>query len=498
MVVELEKAVRRLNITFKHVFRLIIGGGLSLLLFSSGCKVGPDYAAPEIAPEPVWNESTQAEADRFAEGAEVDPQWWTVLGDPHLGELIRRAVEENHEIAITRQRVRSARQMIGVAESALLPQFAANASSTQMDFSENFPGLGHFFQLGQIDTRQELFSANIDAAWELDLFGGSQRQAEAAEARAEAVEFLRRGAVLTVVAEVARNYVQLQMAREQADALMRRIEVAHERVALVGVGIESEVLSEADLAPARAGLKALEIGLPPLRAKEAAAHYRLSVLTNQKPSHLFETLAQTPPLAAPPDQVPVGLPGEMLRRRPDVAQAERELAAATAEVGVATARFYPSFSLTGSAGRQAGTFTDLYETASGTWMIVPGIQWPIFQGGRLRAQLAASEAQSEAALMAYRSSILKAVAGVESALSRYAQAFKSREEGEAMLRRQRKVLDLAEAGHAAGVLSRMDTLRARDRYLATERQLVELRGAVLLALITLNKELGGGWELPGE
>ncbi|MFP4260834.1 MAG: efflux transporter outer membrane subunit [Opitutales bacterium] len=471
-------------------------GGLSLLLVSGGCKLGPDYTTPESQPESAWNESSRTESDRFAKGAEVDPEWWTTLGDTQLGDLIRRAVEQNHDLAIARQRVRAARQMIGVAESALLPHVGASASSVQMEFSENFPGLDAFFQRGQLDTRQELFSASIDAAWELDLFGGNRRRAEAAEARAEAAESMRRGAVLSVVAEVARNYVQLQMVREQADALRRRIAVARDRVDLVSAGIESDVLSESDLAQARAELKALELQLPPLRAQEAAAHYRLAVLSDREPADLFETLAQTPPLATPSDPVPVGLPGEMLRRRPDVAQAERELAAATAEVGVATARFYPSFSLTGSARRQAGAFTDLYETASGTWMIVPGIQWPIFQGGRLRAELEASEAQSETALLAYRATILKAVAGTESALSRYERAFESREDGEAMLREQQKALDLAAAGHEAGVLSGIDQLSAHNRFLETEQQLVQLRGEVLLALITLNKELGGGWEIP--
>jgi outer membrane protein TolC len=187
----------------------------------------------------------------------------------------------------------------------------------------------------------------------------------------------------------------------------------------------------------------------------------------------------------------------MLRRRPDVARAERELAAATADIGVATAQFYPSFSLTGSAGRQASRFTDLYETASGTWMIAPGIQWPIFQGGRLRAELAAVEAQNKAALLAYRATILQAVAGVEAALSRYARAFESREAGEAMLRRQEEALELAKAGHEAGILSGLEHLAARDRFLETDLSLVQLRGEVLLALVTLNKELGGGWDLEG-
>lgn len=473
----------------------MVGAGLAFLSLHGGCKLGPDYEAAETNSESVWNEATRSGADRFTEGVEVDPEWWSALGDPQLDALITRAVEENHDLAIARQRVRRARHMIDVAESALLPHVGASASSVQMEFSENFPGLYSFFQSGQIDTRQELFSGSIDAAWELDLFGGNRRRAEATEARAEAARAAQAGAVLSVVAEVARNYLQLQMHREQADSLSRRIAVARERVALVRSGTETQVLSERDLAQARAGLNALELQLPPLRAKEAAALYRLSVLTNQEPAELFEKLASTPPLPTPPDQVPVGLPGEMLRRRPDVARAEHELAAATADIGVATAQLYPSFSLTGSAGRQASRFTDLYETASGTWMIVPGIQWPIFQGGRLRAELAAVEEQNEAALLAHRSAILQAVAGVEAALSRYARAFESREDGEAMLRRQEEALELTEAGHAAGVLSGLEHLAARDRFLKTEQRLVQLRGEVLLALVTLNKELGGGWEL---
>ncbi len=481
-----------------HPATRVFGGGLlSLLLLSGGCKVGPDYTAPETEPTPAWNESAGAEPGRFAQGAEVDPEWWTALGDPQLGALIQRAVEQNHDIAIARQRARTARRMIGVAESALLPQVGANASSVQLEFSDNFPGLDSFFQLGQLDTRQELYSATIDAAWEIDFFGGNRRRAEGAVARAEAAEAARRGAVLTVVAEVARNYVQLQMIREQADVLRRRIKVALERVDLVRTGTQAEVLGEVKLARTQAALNALELRLPGLRAREAATLYRLSVLTNREPAAMFAELASTPPLPAPPDQVPVGLPGEMLQRRPDVAQAERELAAATADIGVAEARLYPSFSLTGSAGRQAGTFTDLYETASGTWMIVPGIQWPIFQGGRLRAELAATEEQGEAALLAYRSAVLGAVAGVESALSRYARAFESREAAEAMVRHQRDAVDLTQVGHEAGVLSGLDQLSARDQFLETERRLIQLRGEVLLALITLNKELGGGWDLPG-
>ncbi|MFP4494107.1 MAG: efflux transporter outer membrane subunit [Puniceicoccaceae bacterium] len=473
-------------------------GILPLLLLPGGCKVGPDYTPPEPEPASVWNEADGTDSDRFAQGAEIDPEWWTALGDPRLDELIRRAVEENHDIAIARQRARAARRMIGVAEAALLPHVGANASSVQLEFSENFPGLDSFFRLGQLDTRQELYSTTFDAAWELDFFGGNRRRAEAAEARAGEAEADRRGAVLTVVAEVARNYVRLQMIREQADALNRRIGVARERVDLVSEGVESEVLDHVELARARAGLKALEQRPPELRAEEAAALYRLAVLTNREPAAMFETLARTPPLPDPPDQVPVGLPGEILKRRPDLARAERELAAATAEIGVATAELYPSFSLTGSAGRQAGTFTDLFETASGTWMIVPGIRWPIFQGGRLRAELAAVEEQSEGALLAYRSAVLGAVAGVESALSRYARAFESREAAKAALRQQRNALELTEAGHRAGVLSGLDQLAARDRSLESEQRLIRPRGEVLLALITLNKELGGGWDLPGE
>jgi NodT family efflux transporter outer membrane factor (OMF) lipoprotein len=387
--------------------------------------------------------------------------------------------------------------MIDVAESRLLPQLGASASSTQMELSENVPVLDSFFRRGQVEPRQEFFSASFDAAWELDFFGGNRRRAEAAEARAEAVEEMRRGAVLTVVAEVAATYVDLQANRQQAGIVARQIKLAAERIDLVKAGLDSGTFSELDRSRAQAGKKALEARLPALRAAEAASIYRIAVLTGQEPSRMFEQLAVTPPLPSLPDVVRVGLPGEMLRRRPDVARAERTLAAATAEVGAAAALLHPSFSLTGMIGRQGGAFTDLYNSASGTWMIVPGLRWPLFQGGRIRAGVDAAEDAREAARLAYRGAILKAVSGVETALSRYARAFESREHLQEMLARREWIVSLADAGYDAGVFSRLDLLSAREKMLKVERKLTRSRAEVIRALIGLNKELGGGWEFSG-
>ena len=467
------------------------------ILLLTGCRIGPDYQPPNQKPAADWVEPARLESDRFAQGVEVDPAWWTELGDPLLGEIIRTAIKENHDLQIARQRVQKARRLIGVAESGLLPHIGVSASSTQIEFSENFPVLESFFDRGQADPRQELFSAGFDAAWELDFFGGTRRRAEAAEARAEAAEEMRRGAVLTVVAEVAATYVDLQAARQQADIVLRQMELSDERIDLVRAGIASDVQSELDLTGALARRKALEARLPILRAAEAAAVYRMAVLTGREPSRMLDQLADTPPLPSLPDVVPVGLPGDMLRRRPDVAQAERALAAATAEIGAAAALLYPSFSLTGMAGRQGGAFTDLYQSASGTWMIVPGIRWPLFQGGRIRAEVDAAEDAREAARLAYRRAILQAVSGVEAALSRYARAFESRERLQGVFVHQQRAVTLADDGVRAGVFSRLDLIAAREKLLQTDRKLIQSRAAVMRALIRLNKELGGGWDFSG-
>lgn len=318
---------------------------------------------------------------------------------------------------------------------------------------------------------------------------------QAASARAEAAEAARRHVLLTVVAESARNYFILRQSQEEAAALERSIALQQETIGLARDQRESGTGTQLDVERALAQLRALEARLPPVLAREAAAAYRLAVLTGRQPDAVYRQLAKRKPVPSPPDVVPTGLPGSMLRRRPDVARAELLLEAATAEVGVNVARLFPRFSLTGMAGYQAASFTDLHDPASGTWMIAPGIQWAAFEGGKIRAAIDASEAGRKEALAAYRSTILESVAEAEGALTRYARAFETREKTAGSFKHMEQAVELAREAYDAGVVSFFEVLEAQRQLAETRQLLAAARAEVLIALASLNKALGGGWPL---
>jgi len=483
--------------TRKFGGRAIFGAGLPLILGLAvpGCLVGPDYTEPETDASAVWGTDTARSSARLNSQTTPDPKWWKALGDADLERVVRLAVRRNSDLEQARQRARKARSLVGVAESRLLPTVSANGAYNQVRISENFPVLDRFFGRGQVSPEQELYSATFDAGWEIDIFGGARRRVQAAAGRAEAAEAGRRHVLLTVVAESARNYVSLRQSQEEAAALERSIALQEDTVALARDQDESGVGTRLAVERSLAQLRALEAQLPPVLAREAAAAYRLAVLTGRQPDAVHRELARRKPLPSPPDLVPTGLPGTMLKRRPDVARAERLLQAATAEVGVNVARLYPRFSLTGAAGSQAASFTQLHATESGTWMIAPGIRWAAFQGGRIRAAIDAAEAGRREALAAYRSAIRESVAEAEGALTRYARAFQSRNKTAGSLRHLEQAVQLARDAHDAGVVSFLEVLEAQRRLAETRQQLAAARAEVLIALASLNKTLGGGWPL---
>lgn len=465
----------------------------SALLFFTACKVGPDYEQPPAEFPSNWTAPVPGELNRISPEESPDLEWWGHLGDEALNTLIRRAVETNRDLEQAQARVRQARSLVGVAESRLLPRLGTSGSFDRIEFSENFPVIDRFLSSGQVSPTQDLYSAIFDAGWEIDIFGGVRRGVEAAGARLEATEAGRREVLLTVVAEVAKTYFELRRNQEQAVALRRNIDLQKEVVELSRAQLDSGTGTRLDLERALAQLSALEARLPPVLAGEAGAAYRLAVLTSQQPAEVYREFSEPEALPAPPDLVPVGLPGEMLKRRPDVARAERQLAAATAEVGVNVAALYPRFSLTGLAGWQGQSFTELFDAESGTWAIGGGIRWPVFQAGRLRSAVDAAEANREIVYQQYQMTILEAVAEAEGALTRYARAFESRNKLEDSLAHQQEAVQLARDAFDAGVVSFFEVLEVQRRLADTEQRLASSRAEVLLALAALNKALGGGW-----
>jgi len=420
--------------------------------------------------------------------------WWRQLEDPLLDQLVEQAIEANPKLMAARARVRKARALVGIAESGLLPQVAARGSYTEVELSERTPILEQFIRQGQVDTRQNLYDVGFDAQWEIDVFGGTRRAVEAGVARAAAAEAGLADARLSLKAEVIRHYIHLRLAQRQSAILTQQLKLQEQIVALAQEQLSAGVGTEFDLHRAQALNHSIRAQLPGFRIQELAALYRISVLTDEDTTVLSNRLSEIEALPQPPDLVPLGIPGSVLRRRPDIHKAEMQLKAATAEIGVNVAQLFPRFSLTGMAGAQASRFSNLFESGSGTWTILPGVSWALFQGGRIRTQIEAAELQQEEAFQSYRQVVNEAVAEVETALTRYGLSFQTRESLQSMVTVQRKAVELSREAYQSGVADFLDLLEAQRQLTNGSLKLAEARAETLLALATLEKALGGDWD----
>jgi len=469
--------------------------GLGFIFSMTACKVGPDYSAPELVAPEAWEARAAGDAiESTAMPLPPENLWWHELEDPQLDRLVEQALEANPNLQAARSRVREARALVGIAESGLLPQVGGRANYAEIELSERTPILEQFIRRGQVDTRQNLYDVGFDAQWEIDVFGGTRRAVEAGVARAAAAEASLADARLSLQMEVIRQYIHLRLAQRQLAILQRQSELQEQIVALAQERLSSGVGAALDLRRAQALEHRIRAQVPGFRIQKSAAIYRISVLTDEEPSELSERLDEVEALPQPPDLVPLGVPGDVLRRRPDIHQAEMRLKAATAEIGVKVAQLFPRFALTGGAGLQASRFARLFESGSGTWTILPGVSWAVFQGGRIRAEVEASGFQEDQAFQSYRQTVNQAVAEVETALTRYGLSFQTRESLRSMVDSQREAAELSKAAHESGVVDFLDVLEAQRQLSKGSLQLAEARGETLLALAALQKALGGGWD----
>jgi len=298
---------------------------------------------------------------------------------------------------------------------------------------------------------------------------------------------------LSVAAETARAYVELRGAQARLDVAERNSAAQRRTLNLVRLRRDVGVASEMNVFQAEAQLQRTEALVPPLRASMDASIHRLGVLCGMAPAALRERLAPRAPLPAVPDLVPVGLPSDLLLRRPDIRRVEHELHAATAYIGQREADLFPKFSLTGSYGLNSIHFSDLFRDESRAWTIMPGVRWAIFEGGRTRAAVAALEARREATLERWRKTVLVAFEDVETSLARYAESFVERERLASALAAQAEATRLANVRYMEGVDDLLTVLDAERRQLEVEEALARSRSGVLLHLVSLYKALGGGW-----
>jgi len=330
-----------------------------LTFLIQACMVGPDYNKPNTELGEDW---VGKSVSKQYSNQEPDLTWWDSLGDPQLTAYVKEAVNSNYDLVVASARVREARALRGVASSAFYPQIDSDTSYQRFRQSENgVIAIGTLSDLGFADEQGDLYQAGFDAFWEIDIFGGTRRSVEAATARLEAAVENRRDVLISVIAEVARNYIELRGAQRGLEVAEKNIRIQTDTLKLVENKFKTGLSSELDVARARVQLESTKASVPPIRTSIRASAYRISVLLGQEPRVLLEELIVTKPIPGTPDIVPVGLQSDLLLRRPDIRSVERQLKAATADIGVATADLFPRFFITGAVGLESVSFTDFFK-----------------------------------------------------------------------------------------------------------------------------------------
>jgi NodT family efflux transporter outer membrane factor (OMF) lipoprotein len=494
--------------------RLVLAAGLAGTVAVSGCTVGPDFAAPGWASPSSWFGGPKEVVRRRPSIPVADPidvEWWTLFHDPVLTGLERRVAAENLDVKVAEVRLAESRAQLGVARAALFPTLNGNASYVRQRASNNgvfavvpsAAGASAASGASGVSTGAvkgaglqpfDLWQGGFDASWEVDLWGGVKRSVESATASNEAANEAQRSVLLASLAEVARDYVQLRGVQTQLQIAHDNVRTARQSLDLTKQRAAGGVTTDLDVANASAQLRSTLAQIPPLEQQEAQLINALSLLLGQPPNALRADLATMKPVPPVPPRVPVGLPSELARRRPDIRQAEAQLHAATADIGVAQANFYPSLNLTGSIGLQSLQISKVFDINSKQYSVGPGLTIPIFQGGQLRSTLELREAQQQEAAINFQKTVLQAWHDVDNALTAYQAEQTRRAELVQAVFDNQHALVLAQSRYQQGVADFLTVLDAERSLLAAQLQEADSTTTVSSNLVALYKALGGGWE----
>lgn len=457
----------------------------------AGCAVGPDFVKPGnglhevvLAPRQDYAVTTPTS------GRGVPSHWWLLFNDPLLTQLQSRALAENIDLQMASERVEQSRAQLGIASSQLLPSVGAGASYAREALSEH----GKFAALGAPSSPGGFWQLAFDASWEIDLWGRARRAREGAGAALEATVYDREAARVALSAEVARAYLQLRGTQAQLDIAEQNLRVAERTLSMAANRERNGVATRFETASARAQLATVRSMVPELNQRRNTLLNALALLAGEKPRALDAQLRESMPLPSLPASIPLGLPSELARRRPDILRAEAQLHATTAAVGVAKADFYPRVGLRGRIGVEAFDSGDLASWDSRFFSIGPTVYLPIFQGGRLTQRLALSESRQKTAALAYRQTVLRAWHEVDNAIDAWAAQQHQHAELLVSYAQNEQALHAAERGYQEGAADYLGVLTAQRIVLASQTSLNSSATAAALTLVNLYKSLGGGWE----
>jgi outer membrane protein, multidrug efflux system len=450
----------------------------ALSLFLCACAIGPDYRRPEVAQPPAFRGD---EAPSEATIAQIP--WWELFGDETLKGLIEEALKQNYDLRIAASRVEQARYAVGVVRADALPQVGYQASAERGKFS--IPGAG-------ISRTQNIFFGAFQTAWEIDLWGRIRRATEASLANLYAAEDARRGVVLLLVTDVAQAYLELRELDLELEIALRTRDSFQLTFDLFQRQLVGGVGTRLATSRAEAALANTSAAIPDLERRIVAKENQLAVLLGRPPGDISRGSTLTEQGFAP--EIPVGLPSELLRRRPDVMQAEDAIVAANAQVGVAIADFFPRIGLTALYGNQSSDLDDIAHSGSEVWSIAAALSGPLFQSGRIYYGYKFDEAAWEESLSAYQQTVLNALAEVSNALVARQKLAASTVELDRQVTALQEAVNLSNARFAGGLANYYEVLEAQQELYPAENALARNRLDELLSIVALYRALGGGWE----
>jgi outer membrane protein, multidrug efflux system len=443
------------------------------LLMQAGCTVGPDYKPQDVNAPAGWAGTNNASSpDKML------LKWWTEFNDVNLTSLIERAMKSNLDLKLAGERIRQSRATLGVVDAAFWPVASASANQTR--------------NRSAIGAKSSLLTVGLDATWELDIFGGTRRNIEAAQAGVEAAIEDRRDVLVTLVSEVAVNYVQLRGFQQEIVIAQNNLNSQRQSAAVVRKRFEGGFVSALDMANADAQVATTLSQIPTLETSAQQAIYNIAVLLGQQPASLLDELTPASSIPVTPPDVPTGLPSQMLRRRPDIRRAEAQIHSATAQIGVATADLFPKFNLAGSMNFSAhGSQSMRWDTR--TWSFGPSATWEIFNTGRVSANIEVQKALQQQSVLTYHKTVLTALQDVENALIAYSNEHQRNAALIDAVTANRKAVELSTKLYTEGQIEFLNLLDAQRSLFGSEDSLVQSNRNLSTNLIALYKALGGGW-----
>lgn len=462
--------------------RLLLALAASCLL--AGCMVGPNYHRPSVAVPPAYRGQTASAATQPPTASLGNDKWWTVFRDPILQQLIRTAVKQNYDVQIAASRVLQAQAEVGITRANEFPMAAAGAQV----FSDNNPKVSSAFPAYQENAGE----IDLSAIWNLDFWGKYRRETQAARDQLLATEWGRQAVVNSVVSSVATAYFQLRELDLALEISQRTLASRQDSLRLTRVLEVHGSASMLDLRQAEELVDAAAEQIPDLERQIQQEENAISILLGENPAPIARGLKLTEePL---PGTVPAGLPSELLDRRPDIREAEANLMAANADLGIAKADFFPNISLTGTAGLESYALNSLFNTSAGLWNSAASLTQPIFEAGALRSGMRLVGAQEEQMLLTYRQTILEAFEQVSDALIAYRKDREYREQQQRLTSAAEDADRLSKVLYQHGGASYLQVLTSESNYFAAELNLAQAELNERLALVQLYNALGGGWQ----